>query len=259
MSKVESVSSGDLANKRHLIIDVGNTTAKVAVFEGTIQVATCRTSNTDLHGVVDWVKPFDCVRGIISTVVDLSEDTKRVIGTLPFGVLYLSGNTPLPIKTFYQKDRLGTDRVAAMVGVEDREALTLIVDLGTCITYDVLCRGEHLGGNIAPGVSMRLNAMHHYTSRLPLIAAEGDCPQIGLSTQEAMRAGVLRGICYEIVGYMEQPVKDRPIEHLVLTGGDAHYFEKEIRNRFAGAVKITCDDELIMKGLNRILLYNETY
>ena len=104
------------------------------------------------------------------------------------------------------------------------------------------------GGNIAPGVEMRLKALHEYTSRLPLVNKDGAIPSLGCDTETAIRSGVIRGICHEIDGYITEIREKYPNLLVFLTGGD----EKTLKNRIKSC--IFADKYLVAKGLNRILL-----
>jgi type III pantothenate kinase len=117
------------------------------------------------------------------------------------------------------------------------------------MTVDFVDRnGHYLGGNIAPGIRMRLKALHEFTARLPLIEKEGETPAIGHDTETAIRSGVTNGICHEIEGYINF-FKEKYGDVLVfLTGGD----EKTLKNRIKSC--IFADKYLVAKGLNRILL-----
>ena len=146
------------------------------------------------------------------------------------------------------------DRLSAAVGayrLRPGEA-SLIIDIGTCITYDVIDEtGSFLGGNIAPGYKMRLDAMHTFTDKLPDVPP-CDIPdyRIGRSTTEAMKAGAYNGIVYEAEG-MVAYLRDRYGRlNVFLTGGGAAYFAQNI-----GCGKIA-EPNLIHIGLNEILRYN---
>lgn len=244
-----------------LVVDVGNTIAKVAIFRVEELVAVYHTSNVTLDGLGVWAKQYGCTAGILSTVIDLSVIAERALAELPFPPLRLTGNTPLPMQSKYAASKLGTDRVAAVAAVASEQCdLTLIVDLGTCITYDWVLGNCHLGGNIAPGINMRLKAMHDYTSRLPLVEPSGKTVTIGTTTEDAMLAGVLQGICHEIIGYTTQRILNRAISRVLITGGDAHYLEADLKALITHqAPLLEHDANLVLKGLNRILLYNGTY
>ena len=128
----------------------------------------------------------------------------------------------------------------------------LIIDAGTCITYEfVTAAGEYLGGNISPGLDMRLKALHEHTARLPLIAQEGPTPAIGCDTETAIRAGVVHGIRLEIEGYIRQYQEKYPGLFVFLTGGTCFDFDSRLKNC------IFADKYLVPRGLNRILEYND--
>ena len=112
--------------------------------------------------------------------------------------------------------------------------------------------GNYWGGNIAPGMHMRLNALHEHTARLPLVSAEGVVPGMGYDTETAIRSGVLRGMKYEIEGYIRSMRRKYPELVIFLTGGDKINFDARVKNI------ILADEYIVPRGLNRILDYNET-
>ena len=126
-----------------------------------------------------------------------------------------------------------------------------MIDAGTCITYELLdAAGCYHGGNISPGLQMRFKALHQFTGKLPSVSAEGPLLEIGKDTETAIRAGVLKGIEYEITGYI-MALKHKYPELLVfLTGGDDFSFDTNLKSI------IFADRFLVLKGLNRILNYN---
>jgi type III pantothenate kinase len=128
-----------------------------------------------------------------------------------------------------------------------------VIDAGTCITYDFIDgQGNYHGGNISPGMEMRFQALHAFTSKLPVVSAEGELPSFGQSTETAIRSGVIRGIEYEISGHIGQLEKKYSRLLVFLTGGNEFSFETNLKS------SIFADVFLVLKGLNRILEYNET-
>ncbi|MDR2860026.1 MAG: type III pantothenate kinase, partial [Mediterranea sp.] len=126
-----------------------------------------------------------------------------------------------------------------------------VIDAGTAITYEFIdAKGQYHGGNISPGMQMRFKALHHYTERLPLIQSDGDAPPVGVSTETAIRSGVLKGIEYEMMGYITKFRDKYPDLLVFLTGGDAFSFDTRVKSI------IFADKFLVLKGLNRILNYN---
>ncbi|KAA6311537.1 Type III pantothenate kinase, partial [termite gut metagenome] len=127
----------------------------------------------------------------------------------------------------------------------------LVIDAGTAITYEFIdAAGQYHGGNISPGLQMRFKALHQYAGRLPLVQPEGEMPPIGESTETAIRCGILKGIEYEITGYITNFRSKYPNLLVFLTGGDNFSFDTKVKN------SIFADKFLVLKGLNRILNYN---
>jgi type III pantothenate kinase len=128
----------------------------------------------------------------------------------------------------------------------------LVIDVGTAVTYDIVTsHGEYLGGNISPGLEIRFRALHKYTNRLPLLERpEGSPPLIGESTREAIQAGIVNGIVFEMDGFIKAIGQNYPELRVVLTGGDAKYFEGKLKS------SIFVDPDLNLIGLNRILEHN---
>lgn len=238
-----------------LIIDIGNTVVKMVAFRGDEPVDEIRAESGELAGLCDFVKKHDFRRGIVGTVRNLLDSEEEALSRLPFPLLRLSPDTPVPITNRYRTPQtLGSDRLAAVIGASSLKPGhdLLIIDAGTCITYEVIdARGNYWGGNIAPGMQMRLRALHEFTGRLPLVEAEGDVPGMGYSTETAIRSGVLRGMKYEIEGYIKSMRSKFPHLLVFLTGGDRINFDTNIKNI------IFTDRYIVPRGLNKILDFNE--
>lgn len=238
----------------NLVIDVGNTTVKSAVFNGKELIEMMGSSDYSLGFLPDLFTKYQIQHTIIATVIDLSEDALAKLETLPGSLLWLNKNTPLPIKNLYDTpETLGYDRIAAAVGANDQYPGRdiLVIDAGSAITYEFIDKdGQYHGGNISPGVQMRFKALNQFTGRLPLINSEGETPWIGTNTDTAIRAGVLKGIEYEITGYITSLKHKYPELLVFLTGGDEFSFDTNLKN------DIFADRFLVLKGLNRILNYN---
>ncbi len=238
-----------------LIIDIGNTVVKMVAFRGDEPVDEIRAESGELAGLCDFVKKYDFRRGIVGTVRNLLDSEEEALSRLPFPLLRLSPDTPVPITNRYRTPQtLGSDRLAAVIGASSLKPGhdLLIIDAGTCITYEVIdARGNYWGGNIAPGMQMRLRALHEFTGRLPLVEAEGDVPGMGYSTETAIRSGVLRGMKYEIEGYIKSMRSKYPHLLVFLTGGDRINFDTNIKNI------IFTDRYIVPRGLNKILDFNE--
>ncbi len=237
--------------RRAVAIDVGNTRVKFARFQdGTIVDLEVYThEELTERGMPAFVEGCPMV---VSSVVEDFELPVEIVCTSPL-YLRLDGATPVPFHTEYQRWQLGRDRVAALAGARrcSGGGAALVVDAGTCVTYDVLdAAGMHRGGNIAPGVRMRLEAMHRFTSALPRVELSEVVPLLGRTTEEAMRAGALRGLAFEIEGYCRALEREFPNFALILTGGDARLLQAHIARR------AEIRPHLVLEGLYEILQYN---
>lgn len=238
----------------NLIIDIGNTVAKIAVFDGTTIVEMVCDSNLTLEHLPDVCRKYIPEKAIVATVIDLNKQVSAQVAQLPIPVLWLNEKTPLPVENLYKTPQtLGYDRIAAVVGANELfpEKDLLVIDAGTCITYEFIdATGRYHGGNISPGLQMRFKALHQFTGKLPYVSAEGCLLTMGKDTETAIRSGVLKGIEYEISGYI-MALKHKYPELLVfLTGGDDFSFGTNVKSI------IFADRFLVLKGLNRILNYN---
>jgi type III pantothenate kinase len=239
----------------NLIIDIGNTTCKMAVFEqGNIR-ETFRCSNQCLEELPAICSRYPIRKGILSSVITVSGTIRKQLAELPFPVLEFTWQTPVPIRNLYDTPQtLGMDRLAAVVAAYTVKpnCPALVIDAGTCITYDFIDEhGQYLGGNISPGMDMRFKALHAFTSKLPQVSASGETPAYGKSTETAIRSGVIRGIEHEMWGYIGQLRKNYPSLLVFLTGGNEFSFDTSVKSG------IFADGFLVLKGLNRILEYNE--
>lgn len=238
----------------NLVIDIGNTAAKIAVFDGEEVVCIRQDSNRSLEHLASVVSTYPVKRGILSSVVTLTEEVRSQVAATGIPMLLLNGETPLPIANLYKTPHtLGSDRLAAVVAANHLQpgCDCLVIDAGTCITYDFIdAAGNYHGGNISPGMHMRLKALHEFTDKLPLVAHEGENPTWGASTETAIRAGVRQGICLEIEGYIRRERAKHPSLPIFLTGGDGIALDAQLEST------LFTDKSLVLKGLNRILEYN---
>ncbi len=237
----------------NLTIDQGNSSAKIAIHEGAHIVKTERIERLDLDAINSLATSYRLDAAIYSSVSVDGSEFVAALNSLGIKVLTLSSDTPLPIVVDYKTPTtLGRDRIAVAVGAyaEHPDCNLLVVDAGTAITYDVVTANRHyIGGNIAPGISMRLAALHAHTNRLPLVDAIGDTPLWGCNTDTAIRSGALRGVAGEIV-YYRNCLGDNTI--VMLTGGDAGIISPLLD------FPVEVDAFLVNKGLNSILRYNES-
>ncbi len=241
----------------NLIIDIGNTTAKLAIYEGNnLTHSHITNSNPDAvaEAITQICNSYSVQNCIVSSVSLQYSDILGALDGIGGAVLTLDASTKIPIRNSYSTPKtLGNDRLAAAVGAATMfpGCNCLIIDAGTAITYDYLRDGsEYLGGNISPGIDIRFKALHHYTSRLPLITDPQPTDTFGLSTTEAITNGVVNGVIHEIEGYISDFEKKNVNSKIILTGGGSIYLSKKLK------ITIFAEPNLVMFGLNRILNYN---
>jgi type III pantothenate kinase len=157
---------------------------------------------------------------------------------------------------------LGQDRLAAAVGAKSLcpDENLLIIDAGSAITYDFVSdKGEYKGGNIAPGIKMRFTILHRMTKKLPLVEADENelIPLFGTDTRDAIAAGVIRGVAYEVKGYMRTLGEKVPHFKTFLTGGHAPYILNNVRSSRTEKREILFEKNLVLIGLNKILCANK--
>jgi type III pantothenate kinase len=168
-------------------------------------------------------------------------------------VQVLTHNTRLPFINEYETpETLGTDRIAGIAGAFNKfpGKEVLVIDAGSAVTYDYLSGNAFKGGNISPGLSMRFRALHHFTRRLPLVSTTEVVSAPGKNTLEAITAGVISGLIFEINEYIKKFKAVNPTAEVILTGGDGGYLKERI------GYEVTYMPDLVLDGLNYILEYN---
>lgn len=238
-----------------LAIDIGNTRIKAGIFEQNVLKKTLVFDDTALFFQSQLVSKLGIKRAIVGSVVDgidafVSDLSQQA------NVMLFKADTPLPLVNKYQSAAtLGSDRLAAAVGGNELapNENILVIDAGTCVKYNfVNGKNEYIGGAISPGLKMRFTALNTFTARLPLLKADEKLNSyIGKTTEESIRSGVENGIVKELDGCIDEYRRDFNNLKVFLTGGDTDFFAKRLKNC------IFADQNLILKGLNRILSHNE--
>lgn len=239
----------------NLVIDIGNSRIKLALFNDrdlmfSVPVDDLKADHLQIllqeHPQLD--------QAILSTVRTYPEEIRSFLCSSFPRFIEFGHQTPVPIVNLYQSPHtLGYDRLASAIGASSLfpgENL-LVIDAGTAVTYDlVTAENQFLGGNISPGLETRFRALHQFTGKLPLVSPKTDFPAMGTDTESAIRAGVQLGMIFEMertIGYFNTIHKNLKV---VLTGGDARFFEKTIKN------PIFVQFNLALFGLNKVLEYN---
>lgn len=239
----------------NLIVDVGNTRIKYAVFEKNIY----QQGGVGFSAISEFLAGLgkeDSLNVILSTTGVMPREEKEYLKKMASFFSEFSSGISLPIRLGYETpDTLGTDRIAGCVGgvfLYPGKDL-LIIDAGTAITFDfVSASGVFLGGNISPGINIRLRSLNEFTSSLPLVQCSDKYGFIGKNTVDAIRNGVMEGVLFEVRGYIDSWRTTNADSVVIITGGDGKYLRNKL-DRVA-----IFEEQLVMIGLNRILEYQKT-
>lgn len=240
--------------KQYIIIDLGNTLGKVAVFEGNKKVFFSIFEPQDEEILVSLLKKFPNISsGLISSVREIPKSIFLSLSKINLHVL--TEKTPLPFEILYQTAQtLGRDRIAAVAYAYELfpQKNVLVIDMGTCITYDILqADGKYLGGSISPGINMRFKALNAFTSKLPLVEPVDKISLIGNTTITSLQSGVINGVKAEIEGIIKEYCGFYEDLTVLIGGGDNKYFDKQLKNSIFAA------PNLVIEGLRVIFNHNE--
>ena len=237
----------------NLILDIGNTHTKIAVFEQNKLLEKITTSSDLItESILKLQKKYALKNCIISSVTKIDSSVIKKIDFFD-KIIELNQATKVPFQNHYKTPiTLGVDRIAlasAAVNQYSNQNI-LVIDAGTCITYDFInTSNEYLGGAISPGISIRYKALHQFTANLPLL--EPDTYQlIGKDTQSSIHSGVLNGLIHEIDGLIDQYNGEYSNLTVVLTGGDTNFLAKKLKS------SIFANPNFLLEGLNSILIHN---
>jgi type III pantothenate kinase len=237
----------------NLVIDIGNTFTKVAVFRHDELLKAENQPAIEAGTLLSLIDQYQVNNAIISSVKKEVESWRNTLAG-KVNLQYFNVEMTAGIRNQYKTPHtLGPDRLAAVIGAykfypgKD----SLIIDAGTAITYDwVDAGGNYFGGSISPGLNMRYKALNYYTGGLPLISADSqfDAP-FGTDTETSIRSGVQNGIKYELMGFIQSYLAKGRELNIILSGGDSIFFDTLLKNSiFAPYIKN--EPYLVLKGLN---------
>ena len=235
----------------NLAVDVGNTFIKAGVFDKEELVTF--SSNINEAALIDLFSKIRPEHLIISSVGENPSALAACLSPVKSKIL-LNASTKVPLINLYQSPQtLGVDRVAAAVGASYLYPQTdrLVIDAGTCITYDFIdSKDQYFGGGISPGIELRFKALNTFTKKLPLVHRSEQVELIGSNTEKSILSGVINGVLGEVEGIINQYKSKYSGIKIIICGGDSSFFESKIKQT------IFAVPELVIIGLNRILEYN---
>lgn len=241
----------------NLVVDVGNTLVKLAVFNGKAIVYKKIVVKSDFDKTIEFVKDeyAEISQAILSVVGSFSEKSISKISR-HFQTIYFTSESKIPFINDYKTPKsLGVDRLALVSAAFDQYPgkNCLVIDVGTCVTYDFLnAEGHYKGGAISPGINMRYKALNAYTEKLPLLDVNAPESIIGDSTQTSIHSGVIYGVTFEIEGVISRFKEENKDLTVILTGGNAHFLRDRLKN------SIFAHSNFLLEGLNFLLEYNQT-
>jgi len=238
-----------------LTIDVGNTNIKVAVFKQVNLIEKFVFQKNELEKNFENIlkKYPNCSNAVLSSVGKLEE--KDVLWLKNhFSLLEINHTSKFPFKNLYASPKtLGVDRMVLAAGAVllFPNQNVLVIDAGTCVTYDFITNEkEYLGGAISPGLRLRYESLHNFTAKLPLLNKKIPENFIGNTTDEAIHSGVVNGLQYEIEGFVsEYSVKNEQFT-IILTGGDANFLANRLKSI------IFADENFLLKSLQQLYTYS---
>ena len=239
----------------NLVVDIGNNYFKLGIFENSNLIYTFSDKNSEINNEIEIVltKYKNVSYAIISNVSSLS--VFEVFKKFEIKVLKLDSTLALPfILNYKSPETLGNDRLALAAAASTLypHSNKLIIDVGTCITIDFVDYDNNFfGGSISPGLEMRYKSLNNYTANLPLLKIGDDYNFPGDSTNSSIHAGVIGGVCNEIMGFITKIDSKHDNIEVILTGGNAKFLSKRLK------ITIFANQNFILEGLNCILNLNK--
>jgi type III pantothenate kinase len=238
-----------------LAIDVGNTQIKLAVFEENTLLRKGITAYSDWKNEVkNTLKNFPKIKNmVVASVGNLKKDDFLNLSS-DIKVHFISNESKFPFQNLYSTpSTLGIDRMILATGavLQFPNKNRLVIDAGTCITYDFIDENNnYLGGAISPGIRLRYESLHNYTAKLPLLIKEIPEKLIGNSTNQSIHSGIINGVAMEIDGFINSNLGENDNFIIILTGGDSDFLAKRLKNT------IFANPNFLLESLNQTFQYN---
>jgi len=238
-----------------LVIDVGNTQIKAAVFEQNTHL------KKEIIAYEDWqislkkvIKNFSEISILVVASVGKLEKSDFLTLNSRLNVYFITRESKFPFYNLYASpSTLGIDRMILASGavLQFPKKNRLVIDAGTCITYDFIDSNDnYLGGAISPGIRLRYESLHNYTAKLPLLKKEKPIEIVGNSTTQSIHSGVINGVSFEIEGFINSVLDKNDNFIIILTGGDAVFLAERLKNT------IFANPNFLLESLNQTFQYN---
>lgn len=238
----------------HLVIDIGNTRIKAAVFEQDTLIKQVVFLKKALpENIESLLEQYPkCTDLIVATVGETAPAAFDFMSHR-IKIHFISRDSSFPFENLYRSpNTLGIDRMVLASGavLQFPKQARLVIDAGTCITYDFINeQDQYFGGAISPGIRLRYQAMHQFTEKLPLLDTSVPESMVGQTTEQSMHVGVVGGVVHEIDGFIAQYQQLYPKIIIILTGGDAEFLAKQLKNT------IFAHSNFLLESLNKTFQY----
>jgi type III pantothenate kinase len=239
-----------------LTIDVGNTRIKAAVFEQSTVVEIFIFTKDELSNQLNFIlDTFPKIQNlVVASVGNVEKEAFLFLGNR-IKIHFITHESIFPFTNLYSTPTtLGIDRMVLATGavLQFPKQNRLVIDAGTCITYDFIDENDHYhGGAISPGIRLRYESLHQQTAKLPLLNKKEPENFIGNSTQESIHSGVINGAALEIDGFIELYQVQYAKFIIILTGGDAEFLAKRLKNT------IFAHSNFLLESLSQTFQYNQ--
>lgn len=236
-----------------LAIDSGNTFLKLGVYNNHRALERFQSTYKEFDKIFKEITQKFIIENIVLSVVghfdiNFLEDYFPTAKTT-----FINHQSFFPFKNTYETPQtLGIDRMVLSAGATLKypKKNRLIIDMGSCITYDfVNDNDQYLGGAISPGVDMRYGVLHEKTAKLPLIKAKAFNQVIGKSTETAIHSGVMTAIMFEMNGFINHFLEGNDNFIIILTGGSSKFFVKPLKS------PIFAEPNFLMDSLVQLFIY----
>ena len=237
------------------MLDIGNTRTKTGCFTADGELITSTSFQSGNWAAISQDLTNHHVKKVLFSTVANEPPVEWIthLETSGYWVKSLDGEGLLPFASEYDTmQTLGKDRIAAVAGAIAFYPAEhcLVVDAGTCVTFDLITADKvYKGGNISPGIHLRLWAMHEQTARLPLVSPAHLTDDLGRNTVGALQQGGVGGVAYELEGLFHRLAAKYAPLRVVLTGGDAESIARHLQ------IAHDFQPNLVLHGLNKILTF----